>query len=50
MFHGHSGWKPALQVKSPGDVSEGDTRIRDEAAYERLTSMVNARVLVQGSL
>ncbi|KAJ3456197.1 hypothetical protein MRS44_016220 [Fusarium solani] len=50
MFHGHSGWKPALQVKSPGDVSEGDTRIRDEAAYERLTSMVNARVLVQGFL
>ncbi|KAI8652294.1 F-box domain-containing protein [Fusarium keratoplasticum] len=50
MFHGHSGWKPALQVKSPGDVSEGDTTIRDEAAYERLMSMVNARALAQGSL
>ncbi|EEU37493.1 uncharacterized protein NECHADRAFT_51304 [Fusarium vanettenii 77-13-4] len=46
MFHGHSGWKPALQVKSPGDVSEGDTKIRDEAAYEQLMSRVNPRPLV----
>ncbi|UPK95770.1 hypothetical protein LCI18_006705 [Fusarium solani-melongenae] len=49
MFHGHSGWKPALQIKSPGDDSEDDARIRDESAYERLMSMVNARVLAQGS-
>ncbi|RSM05995.1 hypothetical protein CDV31_009329 [Fusarium ambrosium] len=49
MFHGHTGWKPALQVKSPGDASEGDTNIRDEAAYQHLMSTVNARALAQGS-
>ncbi|KAL2674205.1 hypothetical protein Neosp_012655 [[Neocosmospora] mangrovei] len=49
MFHGHSGWKPALQVKSPGDVSEGDTKIRDEAAYEKLMLRVNPRPITRGN-